>query len=67
VATAAKMRAPMTPAVMTPAVSTTMAAAAMTAAAMTAAAMTAAAFRRGISCGRQHGRENNDGDPDIEF
>jgi hypothetical protein len=62
VATAVKMRAPMTTAVMTPAVSTTMAAATMA-----AAAMTAAAFRCGISCGRQYGRQHNDGDPDIEF
>jgi hypothetical protein len=34
--------------------------------AMTATSMTAT-FRGGIPSGRQHGRENNDGDPDIEF
>jgi len=36
--------------------------------AVTSTAMTATAtFRGGISSGRQHGRENNDGHPDIEF
>jgi hypothetical protein len=29
--------------------------------------MAAAAFRSGIPGGRQHGRENNDGNPNIEF
>jgi hypothetical protein len=33
----------------------------------TAAVTTAATFRSGIPTGRQHGRENNDRDPDIEF
>jgi hypothetical protein len=55
----AEMCATMTTAVMTTAVATT---------AMTATSMTAAAtFRSGITSGRQHGRENNDGNPDIEF
>jgi hypothetical protein len=54
-----EMCATMTTAVMTTAVATT---------AMTATSMTATAtFRSGITSGRQHGRENNDGDPDIEF
>jgi hypothetical protein len=54
-----EMCATMTTAVMTTAVATT---------AMTATAMTATAtFRGGIPSGRQHGRENNDGNPDIEF
>jgi len=54
-----EMCATMTTAVMTTAVATT---------AMTAASMTAtAAFSGGIPSGRQHGRENNDGNPDIEF
>jgi hypothetical protein len=36
--------------------------------AMTATSMTATAtFRSGITSGRQRGRENNDGNPDIEF
>jgi len=57
-----EMCATMTTAVMTTAVATT----AMTA--MTATSMTATAtFRSGITSGRQHGRENNDGNPDIEF
>jgi hypothetical protein len=35
---------------------------------VTATAVTATAtFRSGIPSGRQHGRENNDGNPDIEF
>jgi hypothetical protein len=46
----------MTPAVMTPAVSTAM-----------ATTVTTATFRSGISCGRQRGRQHNDGDTDIEF
>jgi hypothetical protein len=54
-----EMCATMTTAVMTTAVATT---------SMTATSMTATAtFRSGISSGRQHGRENNDGNPDIEF
>jgi hypothetical protein len=54
-----EMCATMTTAVMTTAVATT---------AMTATSMTATAtFRCGITSGRQHGRENKDGDPDIEF
>ena len=54
-----EMCATMTTAVMTTAVATT---------AMTATSMTATAtFRGGIPSGRQHGRENNDGNPDIEF
>jgi hypothetical protein len=56
-----EMCATMTTAVMTTAVAT-----AMTATAMTAASMTAtAAFGGGIPSGRQHGRENNDGNPDF--
>jgi hypothetical protein len=39
----------------------------VTAAPVTAAAMATAAFRSGIPGGRQHGRENNDGNPNIEF
>jgi len=57
-AAAAEMRATMTT-VMT----TAMAPTAMTATAMAATAT----FRGGIPGGRQHGRENNDGNPDIEF
>ena len=54
-----EMCATMTTAVMTTAVATT---------AMTATSMTATAtFRGGIPSGLQHGRENNDGNPDIEF
>jgi hypothetical protein len=54
-----EMCATMTTAVMTTAMTTT---------AMTATSMTATAtFRSGITRGRQHGRENNDGNPDIEF
>jgi hypothetical protein len=45
----------------------TMTTATMTTAAMTTAAMTATASRHGVSGRRQHGRENNDGDLDIEF
>ncbi|MDB5567586.1 MAG: hypothetical protein JWP84_4152 [Tardiphaga sp.] len=56
VATATKMRAPMTTAPMPPTVSAAM-----------ATTVTTATFRSGISCGRQYGRENNGGDPDIEF
>jgi len=57
--TTTEMCATMTTAVMTTAVATT---------AMTATSMTATAtFRSGITSGRQHGRENNDGNPDIEF
>jgi hypothetical protein len=52
-----EMCATMTTAVMTTAVATT---------AMTATSMTATS-RSGITSGRQHGRENNDGNPDIEF
>jgi hypothetical protein len=40
---------------MTPAVSTAM-----------ATTVTTATFRSGISCGRQRGRQHNDGDTDIE-
>jgi hypothetical protein len=48
-------------------VTTAVAATAMAAAAMATAAMTATAtFRGGVPSGRQHGRENNDGNPDIE-
>jgi hypothetical protein len=54
-----EMCATMTTAVMTTAVAT----ASMTATSMT----TTATFRGGIPSGRQHGRENNDGNPDIEF
>jgi hypothetical protein len=54
-----EMSATMTTAVMTTAVATT---------SMTATSMTATAtFRGGIPNGRQYGRENNDGNPDIEF
>jgi hypothetical protein len=53
------MCATMTTAVMTTAVAT----ASMTATSMT----TTATFRGGIPSGRQHGRENNDGNPDVEF
>jgi hypothetical protein len=59
-----EMCATMTTAVMTTAVATT----AVATTAMTATSMTATAtFRSGITSGRQHGRENNDGNPDIEF
>jgi hypothetical protein len=59
-----EMCATMTTAVMTTAVATT----AMTATSMTTTAVTATAtFRGGIPGGRQHSRENNDGNPDIEF
>jgi hypothetical protein len=52
----------MTPAVMTPAVMAT----AMMTTAVATTAMTAT-FRGGIPGGRQHGRENNQGNLDIEF
>ena len=52
----------MTAAVMT----TTVMAAAVATTAMTATSMTAT-FRGGIPGGRQHGRENNEGNLDIEF
>jgi len=53
------MCATMTTAVITTAVATT---------SMTTTAVTATAtFRSGIPQRRQHGRENNDGNPDIEF
>jgi hypothetical protein len=52
-----EMCAAMTTAVMTTAVATT---------AMTPTSMTAT-FRSGITSGRQHGRENNNRNPDIEF
>jgi hypothetical protein len=58
-----EMCATMTTAVMTTAVATT----AVATTAMTATSMTATAFRSGIPSGRQHGRENNDSNPDIEF
>jgi hypothetical protein len=66
---AATVMAPtvMTPTVMTPAV---MATAMMTTAVMTTAVATTAmttTFRGGIPGGRQHGRENNEGNLDIEF
>jgi type IV secretory pathway TrbL component len=57
----------MAPTVMTPAV---MATAMMTTAVMTTAVATTAmttTFRGGIPGGRQHGRENNEGNLDIEF
>jgi hypothetical protein len=41
--------------------------AAMTTATVTTAAVATTTFGSGISSGRQHGRENNDGKPDIEF
>jgi hypothetical protein len=54
-----EMRATMTSAVTTSAVTT---------AAVTTTAVTATAtFRSGIPSGRQHGHDNNDRDPDIEF
>jgi hypothetical protein len=41
---------------------------AVTTTTVTTTAVTATAtFRSGIPSGRQHGRENNDGNPDIEF
>jgi len=62
-----EMSATMTTAMMT---TTVMTAAVMTAAvattAMTATSMTAT-FRGGIPGGRQHGRENNEANLDIEF
>ena len=61
-AAATEMCATMTTAMMT----TTVMTAAVATTAMTATAMTAT-FRGGIPGGRQHGRENNDGNPDIEF
>jgi len=58
-AAATEMCATMTTAVMTTAVATT---------SMATTSMTATAtFRGGIPSGRQHGRENYDGNPDIEF
>jgi hypothetical protein len=57
-----EMHATMTTAVMT---TTVMTAAVMTAA-VAATAMTAT-FRGGIPGGRQHGRENNEANLDIEF
>jgi hypothetical protein len=49
-----EMRATMTSAVTTTTVTTT-------------AVTATATFRSGIPSGRQHGRDNNDRDPDIEF
>jgi hypothetical protein len=63
-AAATEMRT--TPVTMT-AVTAPVTAAPVTAAPVTAAAMATAAFRSGIPGGRQHGRENNDGNPNIEF
>jgi hypothetical protein len=60
--TAAAVEMRMTSTTMTTAMATMTAAMAT----MTAAAVTAA-FGSGISSGRQHGHENNDGKPDIEF
>ena len=58
-AAATEMCATMTTAVMTTAVAAT---------SMAATSMTATAtLRGGIPGGRQHGRENNDGNLDIEF
>jgi hypothetical protein len=39
----------------------------MTTTVMTTAVAATATFRGSIPSGRQHGRENNDGNPDIEF
>jgi hypothetical protein len=62
--TTTEMRATMTSAVTTTTVTTT----AVTTTAVTATAVTATAtFRSGIPSGRQHGRDNNDHDPDIEL
>jgi hypothetical protein len=74
---AAEMSTTMAPTVMAPAVmATAMMATAMMATAMMATAMMTTAvattamtatFRGGIPGGRQHGRENNQGNLDIEF
>jgi hypothetical protein len=46
----------------------TMTSAVTTTTTVTTTAVTATAtFRSGIATGRQHGRDNNDRDPDIEF
>jgi hypothetical protein len=58
VAAATEMCATMTTTVMTTSVAPTV---------MTTAVAATATFRGGIPSGRQHGRENNDGNPDIEF
>jgi len=66
-AAATEMCATMTTAVMTTAVmTTTVMTAAVATTAMTATSMTAT-FRGGIPGGRQHGRENNEANLDIEF
>ncbi len=67
VAAATIMRAPMTTAVMTTAVMTTAVSTAMATTVTTAMAttVTTATFRSGISCGRQRGRQHNDGDTSI--
>jgi hypothetical protein len=70
---AAKMGAAKMPTAMAAATEMRTTAVPTTAVAMTAmtatvtTAMAAAAFRGGIASGRQHGRENNDGNPNIEF
>jgi type IV secretory pathway TrbL component len=69
---AAEMSTTMAATVMAPTVMTTavMATAMMTTAVMTTAVATTAmttTFRGGIPGGRQHGRENNEGNLDIEF
>jgi hypothetical protein len=71
---AAEMPAAMTTAVMTPTVTTavmtpTMSTAVMAATMSTAMAstVTTATFRRGMFCGRQRGRQDNDGDGNIEL
>ena len=63
-AAATEMCTTMTTTVMTPAMAPTV----MTTAVATTAMTAAATFRDGIPTGgRQYGRENNDGNPNIEF
>jgi hypothetical protein len=70
---AVKMRAAMTTAVMTPTVTTAVMASAVSSAVSSAmstamaSTVTTATFRRGMFCGRQRGRQDNDGDGNIEL
>jgi hypothetical protein len=66
---AAMTAAAMTTAVMTPTVSAAVMASAMSTAVSTAMAstVTTATFRRGMFCGRQRGRQDHDGDRNIEL
>ena len=67
VAPAAEMRAAKMPTAMAAATEMRTASVTMTTMTATVAAAMTATFRRGIPGGQQHGRENNDGNPNIEL